>query len=210
MLGGFVGNSPPTGKASRRHHSVVVPQVELLDVTDRQRRQLGCRGLNVDALNVANIAVRTSVTPASKKRSGGTYVDEQFLGGVLLTHTEMLDALLGKKRANLDKEQAKAERALAKERAKVARLEQAEEKQRMKAKQAQERLRLKEQRDRERDQAKAQRALEINRRKIERSMKLLRLKEGRGREKGNRRCLKHDAKEKMSPTEPLIVASALV
>ncbi|KAE9270003.1 hypothetical protein PR003_g30975 [Phytophthora rubi] len=106
MLPGLVGNSPPTGKASLRHHSVVA----------------------------------LSVTPASKKRSGGTYVDEQFSGGVLLTHTEMLDSLHGKKRAKLEKEQAKAERALAKERAKVARLQQAEEKQRMKAKQAQERL----------------------------------------------------------------------
>ncbi|KAE8975275.1 hypothetical protein PR001_g25753 [Phytophthora rubi] len=49
----------------------------------------------------------------------------------------MLDALHGKKRAKLEKEQAKADRALAKERAKVARLQQAGEKQRMKAKQAQ-------------------------------------------------------------------------
>lgn len=61
MLGGLVGNSSSTGKASLRLDSVLVPQVELLDVTDRQRRQLGRRGLNLDVLNVSNIAARMNV-----------------------------------------------------------------------------------------------------------------------------------------------------
>ncbi|KAE9183119.1 hypothetical protein PF004_g24042 [Phytophthora fragariae] len=80
----------------------------------------------------------------------------------------------------------------------------------MKVQHAQARSLLKEQQDREIDQTKEQRALKMKRRKIERSVKSLCLKEECDREKEYRRRLKHDAKENKSPTEPIIVASALV
>ncbi|GMF37346.1 unnamed protein product [Phytophthora fragariaefolia] len=65
----------------------------------------------MDALNVVNIAVRSSITPATMGRDKGTYVDERFSGGVLLTHDEMLTSLEKKKAAKVNKQQAKLKRA---------------------------------------------------------------------------------------------------
>ncbi|KAE9309782.1 hypothetical protein PR003_g20432 [Phytophthora rubi] len=205
MLDGLIGNAPPTNEKSLRHHDVVIPHVELLDISKRQRRMLDRQGLNIDALNVVNIAVRNSVTPSTKKRSRGTYVDGKFSGGVLLTHEEMLDALHRKKKAKLDKEQAKMERALAKERAKVEKSLQAMAKQRVKEELAQERVRIKERQAQAKEQAKKQRALDRERLKVERSLQAMRLKEERKRAKEQRKC--QNAREQQSPS---IVASVIV
>ncbi|KAE9163488.1 hypothetical protein PF004_g30127 [Phytophthora fragariae] len=205
MLDGLIGNAPPTNEKSLRHHDVVIPHVELLGISKRQRRMMDRQGLNIDALNVVNIAVRNSVTPSTKKRSRGTYVDGKFSGGVLHTHEEMLDALHRKKKAKLDKEQAKMQRALAKERAKVKKSLQAMAKQRVKEELAQERVRIKEQQAQAKEQAKKQRALDRERLKVERSLQAMRLKEERKRAKEQRKC--QNAREQQSPS---IVASVIV
>ncbi|KAE8992659.1 hypothetical protein PR002_g20469 [Phytophthora rubi] len=107
MLAGLVGNKPCIEKQSLRHHAVVVPHVEALRVSERQQRDLERKGLNLDALNGVNIVVRSSATPKTKSRLKGTYVDENFSGGVLLTHAEMLAGLERKKTVKADKECAK-------------------------------------------------------------------------------------------------------
>ncbi|KAE8989650.1 hypothetical protein PR001_g21717 [Phytophthora rubi] len=111
MLAGLVGNKPCIKKQSLLHHAVVVPHVEAVRVSERQQRDLERKRLNLDALNVVNIAVRSSATPKTKGRMKGTYVDEKFSGGVLLTHAEMLAALERKKTAKADKERAKKRKA---------------------------------------------------------------------------------------------------
>ncbi|KAF1790686.1 hypothetical protein GQ600_27478 [Phytophthora cactorum] len=89
---GLIGNKPTTTKKSLRHHATVVPHVEALQVSERQQRGLKRQGLDIDALNVVNIAVIYRA-PSTKKRSTGTYVDELFSVGVLLTHDKMLVSL---------------------------------------------------------------------------------------------------------------------
>ncbi|KAG6615853.1 DNA binding protein [Phytophthora cinnamomi] len=171
---------------------------------NRQRRYPDRRDPNIDALNVVNIALRSSVTPTTKKRMSGTYVDENLSGGVLLTHEEMLEALHRKKKAKEDKEQAKAERALAKERAKVEKALQALEKERAKAERSQPREKAKEQRALDKRRVQKQRADEKER-KVERTLQALRLKEQRQRQN-------QEKPEQLVATaaQSRIVASALV
>ncbi|GMG16689.1 unnamed protein product [Phytophthora fragariaefolia] len=119
MLDGLIGNVPSTDKKTLRHHAVILPHVEILKVSKRQQHCLKRRGVNMDALNVVNIAVRSSITPATKGRDKGTYVDERFSGGVLLTHDEMLASLEEKKDTKVNKQQAKLKRAEKRCRAKL-------------------------------------------------------------------------------------------
>ncbi|KAE8878105.1 hypothetical protein PF003_g37852 [Phytophthora fragariae] len=173
MLGGLVGNKPCIKKQSLLHHAVAVPHVEAVRVSERQQRDLERKGLNLDALNldalnVVNIAVRSSATPKTKGRMKGTYVDEKFSGGVLLTHAEMLAALERKKTTKADKERAKKRKAeekacaiVEKERAKNAlaqrkALEKAE-RDHSKAKQAEAKAHAKADREREKEERRLMR-----------------------------------------------------
>ncbi|KAG6951614.1 hypothetical protein JG688_00013659, partial [Phytophthora aleatoria] len=123
---GLIGNKPTTTKKSLRHHATVVPHVEALQVSESQQRGLKRQGLDIDALNVVNIAVIYSA-PSTKKRSKGTYVGEQFSVGVLLTHDKMLVSLEREKNAKADKVRAKKERAEEKARAKAEKAKAKEE-----------------------------------------------------------------------------------
>ncbi|GMF50595.1 unnamed protein product [Phytophthora fragariaefolia] len=71
MLDGLIGNVPSTDKKTLRHHAVILPHVEILKVSKRQQHCLKRRGINMDALNVVNIAVRPSVVAGSARATEG-------------------------------------------------------------------------------------------------------------------------------------------
>lgn len=90
-----------------RHHDIVIEHVRLVDINERQRRILKERNLDVDALNLINLAVHQSRVPKQKKCTPGEYVDERFSEAVLFTHATMLKTLQ-------DREDLKQYKALAK------------------------------------------------------------------------------------------------
>ncbi|KAG2935047.1 hypothetical protein PC119_g328 [Phytophthora cactorum] len=106
MLSGSIGNKPTTTKKSLRHHATVVPHVEALQVSERQQRGLKRQGLDIDALNVVNIAVIYRA-PSTKKRSTGTFVGEG--------KNAKADKVRAKNERAEEKARAKAEKAKAKE-----------------------------------------------------------------------------------------------
>lgn len=114
MLSAIVGNKPSTQSTNLRHHAVVVPHHDTMQVTERQQRVLKRLGLDIDALRVVNLTVQHTFKPRPQKRVRGSYVDESFSGGVLLTHSEMLEEMSRKERKHTEKVSAQASKPLEK------------------------------------------------------------------------------------------------
>ncbi|KAF4035643.1 hypothetical protein GN244_ATG12309 [Phytophthora infestans] len=78
MLEGLIENKPATTKSSLRHHNVVVPHMDALQISEHQRRYLERHDLDVDALDVVNIAARSAVIPVTKMSVKGPMPTRTF------------------------------------------------------------------------------------------------------------------------------------
>lgn len=78
VLSKLVGNKPPTNRASFRQHAVVLAQSDGAKL--RERQQSFRKRLDIDALNVVNLAVKALVAPRAQKRDPAS--DETRVKGV--------------------------------------------------------------------------------------------------------------------------------
>ncbi|EEY59368.1 uncharacterized protein PITG_11382 [Phytophthora infestans T30-4] len=71
----------------------VVPPLKEIAFTERQKRILRERSLNLDALNVVNLLLRSVVAPVSQILKRGEWVNENVFGGKLLNYEMMFTAV---------------------------------------------------------------------------------------------------------------------
>lgn len=118
MMKPIASKQPSEMDQDLRHHAAVLAHVKGLEVSSRQRRILQQLDLNVDTLNVVNLAAKSMVKPRETKRVTGTFLDENFSGGRLLTLEGMkaeaarkkADKIAKQQQADLEKQERKNQR----------------------------------------------------------------------------------------------------
>jgi hypothetical protein len=68
------------------------------------------RGLDIDALSVVHLTLNRMVKPSSRKKAKGSFVDESFSGGVLMTEESMMEAIRAKAERKKSEEQLKVDK----------------------------------------------------------------------------------------------------
>ncbi|KAG6945713.1 hypothetical protein JG688_00016423 [Phytophthora aleatoria] len=90
MMKGRIGNKLAITTDTQPHLAIIIGQVASptarLEITERQKRVLCKRDLNLDALNVVNLLSASVAAPIPQKRAQGEWVDENYSGGALLSY----------------------------------------------------------------------------------------------------------------------------
>ncbi|KAE9309500.1 hypothetical protein PF008_g20685 [Phytophthora fragariae] len=92
MLEKMVGSLSSRHKLGLPHHAALETSALDLQLTDRERKQLERKGLDVDAIKVVAFHAKNLTIPNVNSRTRGGYLTPLMTKGVLLTRPEMHEA----------------------------------------------------------------------------------------------------------------------